>query len=79
MESVYSYLDFWCTFLNTYLDALIEISTHPACFHFINLVVFVTIIMGVNESSTRREGRPMRGGQESAGYFFLIWDSQSCC
>ena len=66
MELVYSYLDLWGTFSDKYLDALIEISAHPACFYLINLVVFVVIIV-VNNFFTGREGGPKRGGQESEG------------
>mmetsp|Transcript_38986 Transcript_38986/g.71467 ORF Transcript_38986/g.71467 Transcript_38986/m.71467 type:complete len:538 (-) Transcript_38986:61-1674(-) len=55
MESVYSYLDLRCTFSDTYLDAFIEITTHPVCFHFIKSVVFMTIIMCVAEFSARRK------------------------
>jgi len=55
MESVYAYLDIRCTFSDTFTDAVIEITTHPVCFHFIKSVVFMTIIMGVAEVASRRK------------------------
>ncbi|KAL9189068.1 hypothetical protein ACHAXT_011558 [Thalassiosira profunda] len=55
MESVYSYLDLRCTFSDTYLDAFVEIATHPVCFHLIKSLVFMTIIMGVAEVAARRK------------------------
>lgn len=55
LESVYSYLDLRCTFSESYLDALIEVATHPVCFHLVKSVVFMTIIMGVAEVSSRRK------------------------
>jgi len=55
LESVYSYLDLRCTFSDTYFDAVIEITTHPAFFHLIKSVTFITIIMAVSEVSARRK------------------------
>lgn len=55
IESVYSYLDIRCTFSDTYIDALIEIATHPVCFHLVKSIVFMTIIMGVAEVASRRK------------------------
>jgi ABC-type transporter Mla maintaining outer membrane lipid asymmetry permease subunit MlaE len=55
MESVYSYLDLRCTFSDSYVDAFVEVTTHPICFHFIKAVVFMSIIMGVSEFSARRK------------------------
>ena len=55
MESVYSYLDLRCTFSETYGDALIELATHPVCFHLIKSIVFMTISMGVAEVAARRK------------------------
>lgn len=55
MESVYSYLDLRCTFSDTYVDALIEVTTHPVCFHFVKSLVFMSIIMCVAEISARRK------------------------
>jgi len=48
------YLDFRCTFSDSYLDSLIEFSTHPVSFHLIKSIVFITIVMGVAEISARR-------------------------
>ncbi|KAL3783704.1 hypothetical protein ACHAW5_005189 [Stephanodiscus triporus] len=53
-KSVYSYLDLRSTLSDKYSDALIEIATHPVCFHLIKSVVFITIIMGVAEVASRR-------------------------
>jgi len=36
------------------IDALIEIVTHPVCFHLIKTVIFMTIIMVVAEVASRR-------------------------
>mmetsp|Transcript_33909 Transcript_33909/g.72298 ORF Transcript_33909/g.72298 Transcript_33909/m.72298 type:complete len:609 (+) Transcript_33909:163-1989(+) len=55
MESVYSYLDLRCTHSESIADALVEVSTHPVCFHFIKSLVFMAIIMGVAEFSARRK------------------------
>jgi ABC-type lipoprotein export system ATPase subunit/ABC-type transporter Mla maintaining outer membrane lipid asymmetry permease subunit MlaE len=55
METVYSYLDIRCTFSDSYVDAMIEITTHPICFHLIKSIVFMSIIMGVAEISARRD------------------------
>lgn len=55
MESVYSYLDIRCTFSDSYLDAIVEITTHPIIFHLIKSIVFMSIIMGVAEVSARRD------------------------
>jgi len=55
LESVYSYMDLRCTFSDTYFDAAIEIATHPAFFHLIKSVTFITIIMAVSEVSARRK------------------------
>ncbi|KAL3761857.1 hypothetical protein ACHAWU_009022 [Discostella pseudostelligera] len=53
VEYVSSFLDLRCTYSDTYTDALIEIATHPVCFHFIKSVVFMTVIMGVAEVAAR--------------------------
>jgi ABC-type nitrate/sulfonate/bicarbonate transport system ATPase subunit/ABC-type transporter Mla maintaining outer membrane lipid asymmetry permease subunit MlaE len=53
VEYVSSFLDLRCTFSDTYTDALIEIATHPVCFHFIKSVVFMTVIMGFAEMAAR--------------------------
>lgn len=53
VEMVYSYLDLRCTFSDSYVDVLIEMLTHPVCFHLIKSVVFMTIIMVVAEISAR--------------------------
>jgi len=53
-KSIYSCLDLRSTFSEKYSDALIEIATHPICFHLIKSVVFMTIIMGVAEVASRR-------------------------
>ncbi|KAL3775681.1 hypothetical protein ACHAWO_004495 [Cyclotella atomus] len=55
MESVYSLLDLRCTFSDSYVDAMIEISTHPIIFHLIKSIVFMSIIMGVAEISARHD------------------------
>eukprot|EP00986_Skeletonema_menzelii_P018688 scaffold26679_cov171-Skeletonema_menzelii.AAC.4 len=55
LESVYSCLDLRCTFSDAYLDAMIEITTHPAFFHLIKSVTFIAIIMAVSEVSARRK------------------------
>ena len=55
MESIYSYLDMRCTFSDSYVDAMVEITTHPICFHLIKSIVFMSIIMGVAEVSARRD------------------------
>jgi len=41
------------TFSESYFDALIEIVTYPAIYHFIKALSFMTIIMGVAEVSAR--------------------------
>ena len=53
-KSIFSCLDLRSTFSEKYSDALIEIATHPICFHLIKSVVFITIIMGVAEVASRR-------------------------
>jgi ABC-type transporter Mla maintaining outer membrane lipid asymmetry ATPase subunit MlaF/ABC-type transporter Mla maintaining outer membrane lipid asymmetry permease subunit MlaE len=53
-KSIYSCLDLRSTFSEKYSDALIEIATHPICFHLIKSVVFMTIIMGVAEVASRQ-------------------------
>jgi len=53
-KSILSCLDLRSTFSEKYSDALIEIATHPICFHLIKSVVFITIIMGVAEVASRR-------------------------
>ena len=55
INSVSSYLDLRSTFSDKLLDAIIEIVTHPICFHLIKSTVFMTIIMGVAEVSARRD------------------------
>lgn len=55
MEAVYSYLDMRCTFSDSYVDAMVEITTHPVIFHLIKSIVFMSIIMGVAEISARRD------------------------
>jgi ABC-type transporter Mla maintaining outer membrane lipid asymmetry permease subunit MlaE len=55
MEAVYSFLDLRCTFSDSYVDAMIEISTHPIIFHLIKSIVFMSIIMGVAEISARHD------------------------
>lgn len=55
VEAVYSYLDIRCTFSMDFVDALIEITTHPVCFLVIKSVVFMTIIMCVAEVASRRK------------------------
>mmetsp|Transcript_7946 Transcript_7946/g.14966 ORF Transcript_7946/g.14966 Transcript_7946/m.14966 type:complete len:606 (+) Transcript_7946:153-1970(+) len=55
VESVYSYLDLRCTHSESYLDAVVEVATHPVCFHLVKSVVFMTIIMGVAEVAARRK------------------------
>lgn len=49
------YPDLRCTFSDSYLDSLIEFSTHPVLFHLIKSIVFMTIVMGVAEISARRK------------------------
>ena len=53
VEYVSSFLDLRCTFSDTYTDALIEIATHPVCFHFIKSVVFMTVLMCFAEIAAR--------------------------
>lgn len=53
--AAFSYLDPRCTFSDWYWDALVEIATHPVCFHLIKSVVFMSIVMGVAEVAARRE------------------------
>ncbi|KAL3806324.1 hypothetical protein ACHAXA_001064 [Cyclostephanos tholiformis] len=53
-ESFYSYLDLRSKFSEKYADTLIEITTHPVCFHLIKSVVFMTIIMVVAEVVSRK-------------------------
>lgn len=55
MEAVSSYMDIRCTFSDTFIDALIEITTHPVCFLFLKSVIFMTIIMCVAEVASRRK------------------------
>ena len=55
LKSVSSYLDLRSTFSDRVIDAIIEIVTHPVCFHLIKSAVFMTIIMGVAEVSARRD------------------------
>ncbi|KAL3802793.1 hypothetical protein HJC23_007570 [Cyclotella cryptica] len=55
LETVYSFIDIRCTFSDSYVDALIEITTHPICFHWMKSVVFMSIIMGVAEISARHD------------------------
>lgn len=55
LRSVYSYLDLRCTHSESYVDAFVEVATHPVCFHLVKSVVFMTIIMGVAEISARRK------------------------
>jgi ABC-type nitrate/sulfonate/bicarbonate transport system ATPase subunit/ABC-type transporter Mla maintaining outer membrane lipid asymmetry permease subunit MlaE len=52
-NSEYSLLDPRSSFSESYTDALIEIATHPVCFHLIKSVVFMTIIMVVAEVASR--------------------------
>ena len=54
IETVHTYLDIRCTFSDSYVDAMVEISTHPICFHLIKSIVFMTIIIVVAEISARR-------------------------
>ena len=54
-ESVYSFLDLRCTFSDTFIDAVIEVTTHPLFFHLIKSLTFITIIMAVSEVSARRK------------------------
>ena len=55
LKSVSSYLDLRSTFSDRVIDAIIEIVTHPVCFHLIKSAVFMKIIMGVAEVSARRD------------------------
>jgi ABC-type transporter Mla maintaining outer membrane lipid asymmetry ATPase subunit MlaF/ABC-type transporter Mla maintaining outer membrane lipid asymmetry permease subunit MlaE len=51
----YSFLDLRCTFSDTYVDAAIEVITHPVFFHLIKSLTFMTIIMAVSEITARRK------------------------
>lgn len=55
VDTAYSLLDIRCTFSDSYIDAIVEITTHPIGFHLIKSVVFMSIIMGVAEISARRD------------------------
>lgn len=54
-ESIASLLDVRCTFSDSYVDSMVEISTQPICFHLIKSIVFMSIIMSVAEISARRD------------------------
>ena len=54
-KSIFSFLDVRCTFSDSYVDSMVEISTHPICFHLIKSIVFMSIIMSVAEISARRD------------------------
>ncbi|KAL7478186.1 hypothetical protein ACHAW6_003960 [Cyclotella cf. meneghiniana] len=55
VDTAYSLLDIRCTFSDSYIDAIVEITTHPIGFHLIKSVVFMSIIMGVAEISARHD------------------------
>ena len=55
LERFYSYFDLRCTWSDSYIDAFVEMTTHPVCFHLTKYIVFMSIIMGVAEISARRD------------------------